>query len=71
MNLSVKENVVGPCEFQYYRDNSLWYKTCTGLQFPVPVSDIDQGTFNASEKGMLMMRWIRKHIAHLEKEMSL
>lgn len=70
LNLSVKENVIGPCTFLYYRDQSLWYETCTGLRFPVPVSDIDQGTFNATEKGLMMMRWIRKHVDQLEKEMA-
>ncbi len=34
--------------------------------FPVPVSDVGDGTFNAEEKAMLMMRYIRKQIeAHV------
>lgn len=68
MNLSVKDNGMGICKFQYYRDRSLWYETVTGLIFPVPISDIDQGTFNATEKGMMMMRWIRKYIESLQTE---
>lgn len=49
--------------FQYYRKNELWYKTECGFMFPVPVSDVGDGTFNAEEKAMLMMRYIRKQIA--------
>lgn len=31
--------------------------------FPVPISDIGNATFNRSDKGILFMRYIRKHIA--------
>jgi hypothetical protein len=57
---SITDHVKGPCTFKYYRDNSLWYETHLGLLFNVPINDIDQGTFNYTEKGILMMRWIRK-----------
>jgi hypothetical protein len=36
-----------------------------GFKFPVPVNDtneIGNATFNATEKSILLMRYIRKHI---------
>lgn len=54
--------------FQYYRKGELWYKTECGFMFPVPVSDVGDGTFNATEKAMLLMRYIRKQIAAHEEE---
>lgn len=34
----------------------------TDFTFPVPIEDIGNATFNATEKGMLMMRYVRKHM---------
>ncbi len=68
MSHNIKEMVSGGklVNFQYYRKGELWYKTECGFMFPVPVSDVGDGTFNAEEKAMLMMRYIRKQIeAHV------
>jgi hypothetical protein len=46
--------------FKYYRDGELWYETDQGFLFPVPISDIGTATFNATEKTILLMRYIRK-----------
>jgi len=54
--------------FQYYRDNELWYKTTNGFLFPVPVSDIGNATFMRDDKALLFMRYIRKYKEELEKE---
>lgn len=64
-NPTLKERVKHPATFAFFRDGDLWYKTYDGWTFPVPVSDTEnaQGgapTFNAIEKGITMMRWIRK-----------
>jgi hypothetical protein len=56
LNAAVKGNV----EFQYFRDGALWYATEEGEIFPVPVEDAASSTFNRVEKGMLLMRWMRK-----------
>lgn len=56
----MKDLIAGNCRFQYYRDSQLWYKTENGFLFPVPIEDIGNATFNAEEKGLLMMRYIRK-----------
>lgn len=48
--------------FSHYFDGSLWYETDDGFVFPVPVSDIGTATFQKTEKALLMMRYIRKHM---------
>lgn len=54
--------------FQFYRKGELWYKTECGFTFPVPVSDVGDGTFNSSEKAMLLMRYIRKQVDSIKEE---
>lgn len=65
----LKYLIKGSCTFQFYRDSQLWYKTEFGsFVFPVPVEDITNGaTFNNTEKGLMMMRYIRKHLKTLEE----
>ena len=53
--------------FLFYRENELWYTTETGFEFPVPIYDIGNAIFLAEDKALLFMRYIRKHIAYLEK----
>lgn len=52
--------------FVFYRDESLFYETDKGFQFPVPVADAGSATFNAEEKAILLMRYIRKHLVKTE-----
>ena len=62
----MKEHIGGYCTFEHYKDNQLWYKTAnTNLIFPVPIEDIGNATFSSSEKGLLMMRYIRKWLAEI------
>jgi hypothetical protein len=61
-SMSIKDHVKGMVRFQYFRDNQLFYKTDTGLIFPVPAEDADKGTFLAEDKAMLFMRYIRKFL---------
>lgn len=71
MSYNIKEMVKDGknASFQYYRKGELWYKTECGFMFPVPVSDVGDGTFNASEKAMLLMRYIRKQVeAHAQED---
>lgn len=71
------QRVKGAVRFVYFRDGALWYESEDGWTFPVPVTDTinAQGaspTFNAVEKGILLMRWMRKAMereaAHLAQE---
>lgn len=66
--MDIKEHIKGEVTFQHYFDGSLWYKTDSGLEFPVPVSDIGTAKFLAKDRAMLFMRYIRKHLAIIEKK---
>lgn len=54
-------------KFLFYRDGSLWYATEEDFRFPVPVSDIGNAIFNAEEKALIMMRWIKPQMALVNK----
>lgn len=64
---TLKEHVKGRVRFQFYREKELWYKTDTGLEFPVPIEDCGNGIFLAEDKGMFFMRYIRKHLETIQK----
>jgi hypothetical protein len=53
--------------FLHYKLGELWYRTETGFEFPVQISDCGDGTFLAEDKAILFMRYIRKPIACLEE----
>lgn len=52
--------------FKYCRDASLWYETDDGFLFPVPINETGTATFNAEERAILFIRWIRKWRDELE-----
>lgn len=66
---TIKDIVSGDAKahFQFYRKGELWYKTDCGFEFPVPVSDAGDGTFNQTERAMLMMRYIRKQLESIKE----
>jgi len=50
--------------FVEYRKGNLWY-TISGDEdfiFPVPIEDTGDGIFKSSDKAILFMRYIRKHL---------
>lgn len=49
--------------FKYFRENVFYYETECGFVFPVELSEVGTATFQAEDKAMLFMRWIRKHLA--------
>lgn len=59
---TIKELVNGDATFLYYRAGHLYYQTACGYKFSVPLDDIGEATFNNTEKGILMMRYIRKQL---------
>jgi hypothetical protein len=59
---TLKDRVRGNVTFTHYFDGNLWYNTEDGFSFPVPVSDIGTATFLSSDRAMLFMRYIRKHM---------
>lgn len=58
--INIKKAVTGTVTFEYFRDKCLWYSTEDGDIFPVPVEDAGSATFKKEEKGMMLMRWMRK-----------
>lgn len=54
-------------KFVGFQNNELWYVTECGFKFPVPINDTGNGWFNAEDKALLFMRWIRKHIDFIEQ----
>lgn len=52
--------------FQFYINKELWYRTETGFEFPVPISDAGTACFKSQDKAILFMRWIRKHMENLK-----
>jgi hypothetical protein len=63
-------------DFEHYHDGNLWFRvmwTAGDLSFqqftfPVPISDVGSATVNRSEKAMLLMRYIRKHLKTIEEQ---
>lgn len=53
-------------KFVRYQNKELWYVTECGFEFPVPIDDTGNASFNESDKALLFMRWIRKHISLIE-----
>lgn len=48
-----------PVHFTHAHQGNLWYATECGFSFPVPVSDIGEATFEATDKALLFLRYIR------------
>lgn len=64
--IDIKRCVKNTVTFVRYHDMNLWYATVDGDEFPVPVEDIGNATFNASDKGIMFMRYMRKWNKELE-----
>ena len=62
--IDIKRAVKGKVAFAFYRDNQLWYRTEANELFPVPTEDVGNATFNAEDKGILFMRYMRKFNKH-------
>lgn len=69
MSYNLKDMVAGDrrVHFEFFRKGELWYKTDCGFEFPVPAEDTGDGTFLASDRAMLFMRYIRKQLENIEK----
>jgi hypothetical protein len=59
--VSISDLVKGQtATFQYYRSGNLYYKTTDGFEFPIPISDTGEASFNQEHTALELMRWIRK-----------
>lgn len=52
--------------FVRFEHGQLWYCTECGFEFPIPSEDLAGARFEAQDKALLFMRWIRKHIAEVQ-----
>lgn len=60
--IDIKAHVTaGDCTFVRADGVEIWYRTALGFEFPVPVADMGEATFDASIRGMMMMRYVRRH----------
>ena len=59
--IDIKTCVKSPVHFSYYREKTLYYRTVNGDIFSVPIDDLGTATVNVQEKGILLMRYMRKH----------
>jgi hypothetical protein len=66
---SLKERVSGNrlVTFVRYREAELWYRTEDGFEFPVPTQDLGTATLLASDKALLFMRYIRRHMKMIDE----
>lgn len=65
---NIKELIKGnTVKFQYYRKGNLWYALDDFL-FPVPIEDTGDGEFKFEDKAIYFMRYIRKYMKEIEKE---
>jgi hypothetical protein len=65
--MSLKDHIAGPVKFNRLEAGELWYVCEDGFQFPVPLTDTYGAVFNAEDKGMFFMRWIRKHMEQVQQ----
>jgi hypothetical protein len=70
ISFNIKDHISGNVTFLYYRKGELWYESDSGLKFPVPISDTGDGQFNSSDRAMIFMRYIRKHLENLKNELE-
>jgi len=84
IKMLIKDNRV---RFLYYRKGELWYEVITWddnpedhydsdgwkpiFTFPVPIADCGDGTFKSEDKAIFLLRYIRLHLAAVEKQKEL
>jgi hypothetical protein len=64
--VSMLEHIKGKVRFVRYRRGQLIYRTDSGLEFPVPTDDCGDASFEAEEKAILFMRWIKRHLEEMK-----
>ncbi len=67
--MKIKELVKGTTvRFMHFQHGEFWYEVLDkDFTFPVPLSDIGDGRLLPEDKGMLFMRYIRKHLEVLSQ----
>lgn len=62
----ITEHIKGRSKFVFYREKNLHYRTDTGLDFIVPLEETDGASFEAEDKSLFFMRWIRRRLEQEE-----
>lgn len=65
--MNIRTMVAGKkVHFVSYREGNFIYRTDDGFEFPVPLSDVGNATLLATDKALMFMRYIRKHVETIE-----
>ena len=62
----LRDEIKGKVYFICLKNKELWYKTDSGFEFPIPLSDTEGAEFLSEDKASLFMRWLRKRIEVLK-----
>ena len=65
--LTIKDHIKGFVKFVKFKQGHLYYITETDFEFPVPISEAGEAEFKNEEKGIHLMRYIRKHLDTIKK----
>lgn len=60
-SVTLKKRITGQVDLSHYQDGNLYYRCEDGFEFPVPVSQCGSARFLNKDKGILFMKWIKKH----------
>lgn len=44
------------------------YETASGFKFPIPIAEMQDGTFNATERGGTLMKWINRAVKSINTD---
>lgn len=64
--MSITDHVKGRARFVHARAGHLYYRTDSGLEFPIPFTEMDDATFLSEDKAIFFMKWIRKFLKTVE-----
>lgn len=54
--------------FSHFENGVMWYQTEKGgFNFPVPINELDTASLLPSEKAILLMKFINRHLKHIHK----
>lgn len=57
------------CFLKNVSDGAVWYTTgLSNFDFPIPLTEVGSSTFGQVEKGVTLLRWLKKHFEMLQKE---
>jgi hypothetical protein len=72
ISLNLKDHVKDKqlATLQFVTKDVAVYITGNGLEFEVPLNDIGNGSLRPTEKAISLMKWIRKGLENVKKELE-